>query len=55
VVGGCRLVADDSGTMPCVPAEDFQSAEVPKQQKFFQEVKTLSALEDFVLRIALGW
>jgi hypothetical protein len=54
VVGGCRLVADNSGTMPCVPAEDFQSAEVPEQLKFFQEVKTLPALEDFVLRTAPG-
>jgi hypothetical protein len=23
-VGGCQIVADNSGTMPCVPAEDSQ-------------------------------
>jgi hypothetical protein len=54
VVGGCQLVADNSGTMPCVPAEDFQLAEVSEQQNFFQEVKTLPALEDFALRAAPG-
>jgi hypothetical protein len=54
VVGGCRLVADNSDTMPCVPIEDFKSAEVPKQRKFCQEVETLPALEDFALRTAPG-
>jgi hypothetical protein len=45
-------VADNSGTMLCVPAEDSQSVEVSEQQNFFQEVKTLPALEDFVRRTA---
>jgi hypothetical protein len=54
MVGGCRLVADNSGTMPCVPAEDSQSMEVPEQQKLFQIVETLPVLEDFVRRIAPG-
>jgi hypothetical protein len=31
MVGGCRLVVDNSSTMPCVPAEDSQSVEVPEQ------------------------
>jgi hypothetical protein len=53
-VGGCRIVADNSGTTPCVPAEDSQSAEVPEQQKLFQVVKNLPALEDFVQRTAPG-
>jgi hypothetical protein len=30
MVRGCRLVVDNSGTMLCVPAEVFQSAEVPE-------------------------
>jgi hypothetical protein len=54
MVGGCRLVAGNSSTTPCVPAEASQSTEVPEQQKLFQVVKTLSALEDFVRRTAPG-
>jgi hypothetical protein len=54
MVRGCQLVADNSGTTPCVPVEDSQSAEVPEQQKLFQVVKNLPALEDFVRRTALG-
>jgi hypothetical protein len=54
MVGGCRLMADNFGTTPCVPAEDSQLTEVPEQQKLFQVVETLSALEDFMRRTAPG-
>jgi hypothetical protein len=53
VVRGCRLMADNSGTT-LVSLQRIFSAEVPEQQKFFQVVKTLPVLEDFVLRTALG-
>jgi hypothetical protein len=53
MVRGCWPMADNSGTMLCVPAENSQSTEVPEQQKLFQVVKTLPALEDFVRRTTL--
>jgi hypothetical protein len=52
-VGGCRIVVDNSGTTLCVPAEDSQSA-VTEQQKLFQVVEYLPALEDFAQKIAPG-
>jgi hypothetical protein len=48
-VRGHRIVVDNSDTTPCVAAEDFQ-----EQQKVFQVVESLPALEDFVWRIAPG-
>jgi hypothetical protein len=47
MVEGCRLVADNSGTTPCVPTEDFQSADVSEQQKLFQVVEKLTGSGGF--------
>jgi hypothetical protein len=51
--GGCQIVVDNYGTTLCVPAEDSQYV-VTEQQKLFQVVKNLPALEDFVQRTAPG-
>jgi hypothetical protein len=49
-VGGYRVVVDNSGTILCIPAEDFQLA-VTKQHNLFQSTEYLPALEDFAQKI----
>jgi hypothetical protein len=54
MVGGCRLVVDNSGTTPCVPAKDFQSAEVSEQQKFFSSSRNLTGSGGFCAETSSG-
>jgi hypothetical protein len=51
---GCRVAAGSSGTILCVPTEDFQLAAAKQSSFSTKVVEYLPILEDSVMRIAAG-